>query len=132
MGTRSGTVFHTNASFLEALNTFNYPIVAAINTHVAHFERTWRASQHDGDIPAGFCLEAYHDIEGPYRLYQIRVGPKHGYRANILFLDRGSDAYWMYIFKKVKDRQPEDMKRARIHAQRLWNELQREEDHGKR
>lgn len=132
MSIRSGTVFYRDAGFTSALDKFDYSVVAAINAHIIHFERAWRASKHDGDIPAGFCLEAYHDIDGPYRLYQIRVGPKHGYRATIMFLDRGSDAYWMYVFKKVKDRQPEDMKRARMCAQQLWNELQRRNDHGTR
>jgi hypothetical protein len=49
-----------------------------------------------------------------------------------MFLDSSSDAYWIDIFKKVKDRQPEDMKRARLLAQRLWDELKRRNDHGTR
>jgi hypothetical protein len=40
-----------------------------------------------------------------------------------MFLDEGTDAYWVYAFKKGKDRQPEDMNRARVLAQRYWEKI---------
>ncbi len=116
---RSATVFRSVASFTSALNEFDMPVVASINAHLLHFERAWKASRHDGEIPTGFYFEAYADVDGPYRLCQIRVGPNHGFRALVMFLNNSPDAYWIYIFKKVKNRQPEDMKRARTLAQRL-------------
>lgn len=132
MNVRSETVFYRTIGFTDALSEFDSPVVAAVNAHIQHFERAWKASKHDGDIPKGFDLEFDKEAKGPYRLYQVRVGPKHGYRADVVFLDNGSDAYWVYTFKKVRDRQPEDMKRARIQAQRLWEELQGGNHHGTR
>jgi hypothetical protein len=126
---RSVTVFYSDDSFTDALNQLDVSVVAAVNVHLVRFENAWKASKHDGEIPAGFYLEAYHDVDGPYQLYQIRVGPRHGCRVVVMFLDGGSDAYWVHIFQKVKNRQPEDMKRAHLYAQRLWAKLQRRNDH---
>ncbi|HEY1352419.1 MAG TPA: hypothetical protein VGF67_22605 [Ktedonobacteraceae bacterium] len=130
MSTRNATLFYPNDTFIVALNQLDVPVAASVNAHLLHFENVWRASKHDGDIPAGFFLEIYHGVEEPYRLYQIRVGPGHSYRVVIMFLDRGAEAYWVHIFKKVKDRQPADMQRAHLHAQWLWDKLQRRNDHG--
>ncbi len=132
MGTRSNTVFRKLSGFTTALDAFDTSVAAAITAHILQFERAWKASRHDGELPTGFRFEAYLKVDAPYRLCQIRVGPKHGYRALVMFLDSSSDAYWIDIFKKVKDRQPEDMKRARLLAQRLWDELKRRNDHGTR
>jgi hypothetical protein len=129
---RSITIFYRDDCFTDALNQLDVSVVAAVNAHLIRFENVWKASKHNGDIPAGFYLEAYQDVDGLYQLYQIRVGPKHGCRVIIMFLDGGSDAYWVHIFKKVKDRQPEDMKRAHSYAQRLWEKLQRRNDYGTR
>jgi hypothetical protein len=129
---RSATAFRSVASFTLALNELDVPVVAAINAHILHFERAWKASRHDGEIPTGFVFEAYTDGDGPYRLCQIRVGPGHGFRAIVMFLDNSPDAYWLYIYKKARNRQPEDMKRARTLAQRLWDELEKRDKHGKR
>lgn len=132
MSIRNGTVFRTVKSFTNALNKFDGPVAATISAHISNFERAWKASKHDGEIPSGFCLEFDKDAKGPYRLYQVRVGPKHGYRADVVFLDSGSNAYWVYTFKKVRNRQPEDMQRARFYAQQLWEELQGGNNHGTR
>jgi hypothetical protein len=126
VGTRSNTVFRKLFGFTTAVDMFDMSVVAAINAHILQFERAWKASRHDGELPTGFRFEAYLKVDEPYRLCQIRVGPKHGYRALVMFLDRSSDAYWIYVFKKVKDRQPEDMNRARLLAQRFWHQLKEE------
>ena len=47
-------------------------------------------------------------------------GTPPGYRAWVMFLEESTNAYWVYAFKKVRDRQPEDMNRARMLAQRYW------------
>lgn len=132
MGSRSVTVFRRLASFTTILDKLDSSASAPIVAHIIQFERAWKASRHDGEIPSGFYFEAYLKVDDPYRLCQVRVGPKHGYRALVVFLDRSSDAYWIYIFKKVRDRQPEDMNRARVLAQRLWDELQRRNDDERR
>ena len=124
MGPRNTAVFYRIASFDNGLNTFDTRVVATIEAHIVHFERAWKASGHDGEIPSSFFFEAYLHVDEPYRLCQIRVGPKRGYRALIMFLNRSPNAFWIYVFKKVKNRQPEDMERARIIAQKLWNQLQ--------
>jgi hypothetical protein len=72
----------------------------------------------------GITLNPNTDVDGPYRLGQIRLGPNHGYRSLAMFLDKSSSAYWIYVYKKVRDRQPEDMERGRRIAQRLWNEIE--------
>lgn len=130
MGSRSATVFRRLASCTELLNSFDGPVVASIVAHMMQFERAWKASRHDGEIPSGFHFEAYLKISEPYRLCQIRIGPKHGYRALVMLLDESADACWIYLFKKVRDRQPEDMNRARMLAERYWNQLQRRDDDG--
>lgn len=130
MGSRNVTIFRRLANFSELLDRFEDSVVASIIAHIMQFERAWKVSRHDGEIPSGFHFEAYLKVNEPYRLCQIRVGPKHGYRALVMLLDGNSDAYWIYIFKKVKDRQPEDMSRARLLAERHWNELKRRDDNG--
>lgn len=132
MGTRSTTVFRKLSGFTAALDRFDMSVVAALTAHILQFERAWRASRHDGELPTGFHFEAYLKVDEPYRLCQIRVGPKHGYRALVMFPDKSSDAYWVHIFKKVKDRQPEDMKRARLLSQRLWDEIKGRNDYESR
>ena len=130
MGSRRETVFRRLASFTKSLDEFDTRVTAAITAHIIQFENAWKASRHDGEIPSGFCFEPYLKIDAPYRLCQIRVGPKRGYRALVMFLDRSSEAYWIYACKKVKDRQPDDMNRARILAERLWDELKRRGTNG--
>jgi hypothetical protein len=130
VGSRSATVFRRLASFTEQLDSFDSVVVASVVAHLLQFERAWKMSRHDGEIPSGFHFEAYLKVNEPYRLCQIRIGPKHGYRALVMLLNGKPDACWIYIFKKVKDRQPEDMNRARLLAERHWNELKRRDDDG--
>jgi len=126
VGSRSKTVFFQLANFEEKLNGFSGHIPKSIMAHIMRFQIAWCASRHDGDLPSGYCAEQdKEEVDGPYQLYQIRVGPNHGYRAWIMFLDESSEAYWVHIFKKVKDRQPEDMDRARVLARRHWNKIRR-------
>lgn len=126
MGSRSETVFFKLNSFTEIVDGYDKHVNRRITAHIIHFEIAWCASRHDGDLPSGYCTEQDKEVDGPYQLYQIRVGPGHSYRAWVMFLDRRSDAYWVYAFKKVKDRQPEDMNRARVLAQRHWEKTRRE------
>ena len=125
MGARSGTVFYQLRSFIKAIGGFDKGVSRIINDHTDKFEIAWCASQHDGELPSGYCVEQDKKVDGPYQLYQIRVGPRRGYRAWIMFLDNSPDAYWIYAFKKEKDRQPEDMERARVLAQRYWEQIRR-------
>jgi hypothetical protein len=79
-------------------------------------------------VSYGYCVEQDKKVGGPYQLYQIRVGPGRGYRVWVMFLDNSPDAYWIYAFKKEKDRQPEDMERARVLAQKYWEQIRRGSD----
>ena len=126
VSSRSETVFFKLLSYNEAVDGFDGRVIKAITAHIVHFEIAWCASRHDGDLPSGYCTEQDKDVDGPYQLYQIRVGPKRGYRAWVMFLDGCSDAYWVYAFKKGKDRQPEDMKHAREITRRHWEKIRRE------
>lgn len=132
MSLRSATVFSTIESFTLALNEFDVSVVASINAHIVLFEKAWKGSKHDGEILSGFEFEAYTGVSGPYRLCQIRVGPGRGFRALVMFPNDSSEAYWIYIYKKVRNRQPDDMDRARTLAQRLWDKLQKRGTHGTR
>ena len=124
MGKRSDAVFSTLRSFTEVIDGFDKRVSNLINVHIIHFQVAWRASRHDGELPASCCIEQDKKaVDGPYQLYQIRVGPGRGYRAWVMFLDNGPDAYWIYAFKKEKDRQPEDMERARTIAQKYWEQI---------
>jgi hypothetical protein len=120
MGTRSKTAFYPLKSFTEVIDRFDTRVGKAITDHINYFQSAWKASRHDGELPSGYCVEQDKEVDGPYRLYQIRVGPGRGYRAWIMFLNNSPDAYWIYAFKKTKDKQPEDMERARVLAQRYW------------
>jgi len=127
MGARSGTIFYQLRSFTEVVDGFDKRVSRTINVHIIHFQVAWKASRHDGELPSSCSVEQDKEaVDGPYRLYQIRVGPGRGYRAWVMFLDDNPDAYWIYAFKKEKDRQPEDMERARTIAQRYWEQIRRE------
>lgn len=126
MGSRSETVFSKLTSFTEIVDGYDSRVNRAITAHIIHFEIAWCASRHDGDLPSGYRTEQDKEVNSSYQLYQIRVGPGRSYRAWVMFPDGCSDAYWVYAFKKVKDRQPEDMKRARVIAQRYWEKIRRE------
>jgi hypothetical protein len=127
MGARSETVFSRLSSFTEVVDGFDKSVKNAITAHIIHFEIAWCASKHDGELPSGYHAEQDKEVVGPYQLYQIRVGPgrTRGYRAWVMFLDGSPDAYWVYAFKKGKGRQPEDMERARVLAQRHWEKIRR-------
>lgn len=125
MGSRSLIVSFRADSFTEIVERFDKRVNQAINAHAAHFEKAWRASRHDGELPDGFEMEQDTEIVGPFQLYQIRVGPGRGYRADVMFLHESPEAYWVYAFKKGKRRQPEDMERARVLAQRQWEKIKR-------
>lgn len=125
MSSRSKTVFFKLISFTEIVDGYDKHVNSRITAHLNHFEIAWCASRHDGDLPSGFHAEQDKEVVGPFQLYQIRVGPGNpsGYRAWVMFLDKSTDAYWVYAFKKGKDRQPEDMNRARVLAQRYWEKI---------
>jgi hypothetical protein len=128
VGSRSKTVFFKLISFTEIVNGYDKQVNRRITAHINHFEIAWCNSRHDGDLPSGFHAEQDKEVVGPFQLYQIRVGPGNppGYRAWVMFLDENTDAYWVYAFKKEKGRQPEDMDRARVLAQRHWEKIRRE------
>jgi len=125
MGTRSETIFSKLSIFIEIVDGYDKPVNRRITAHINRFEIAWCASRHDGNLPSGFCAEQDKEVVGPFQLYQIRVGPGNppGYRAWVMFLDEGTDAYWIYAFKKSKGRQPEDMERARVLALRHWEKI---------
>ena len=125
MGSRSKTVFFKLKSFIEIVDRYDKHVNRRIIAHINHFEIAWCASRHDGDLPSGFHAEQDKEVVGPFQLYQIRVGSGNprGYRAWVMFLDASTDAYWVYVFKKGKDRQPENMNRARVIAQRYWEKI---------
>ncbi len=125
MGARSETVFYQLRSFIKVVDGFDKSVNKMITAHIIHFQVAWKASRHDGELPSSCCVEQNKKVDGPYQLYQIRVGPGRGYRAWVMFLDNSPDAYWIYVFKKTKDRQPEDMERARVLAQRYWEQIRR-------
>lgn len=123
MNSRNATVFFNLSIFNKVVNGFGTSISSIILAHIQRFEIAWRASKHDGDLPAGFRTEQDKEkVYGLYQLYQIRVGPGHGYRAWVMFLENEPKAYWVYAFKKGKDRQPDDMERARTFARRYWEQ----------
>lgn len=121
MTPRNGTKFSTRPTFTEVIDTYDISVAAAIVVHLQYFENAWRASRHDGELPNSFHFEAYTDVDGQYRLGQIRVGANHSYRVLAMFLNERSQAYWIYAYKKVKQRQQKDMERSRLIAQQLWN-----------
>jgi hypothetical protein len=130
VGTRSDTVFSKLSIFIEIVDGYDKHVNRRITAHINRFEIAWCASRHDGDLPSGFRAEQDKEVVGPFQLYQIRVGPGNppDYRAWVMFLDEGIDAYWVYVFKKGKGRQPEDMERARVLALRHWEKIRRGTD----
>jgi len=130
VGSRNKTVFSKIASFTEDLNGFDQHVSARISAHINHFEIAWRGSRHDGELPSGYHTEQDKEVVGPFLLYQIRVGPGKtpGYRAWVMFLDKSVNACWVYVFKKGKGRQPEDMRHARERALRHWEMVQKDKE----
>lgn len=124
VSSRSNTKFEQIRIFKKLLSEYDGLIKKRITAHIIQFEIAWCASNDDGELPSRYYFESYTDVDGPYRLGQIRLGPNHGYRSLAMFLDKSSSAYWIYVYKKVRDRQPEDMERGRRIAQRLWNEIE--------
>ena len=125
MGSRSKTVFFKLTCFTEIVDGYDKLVNSRITAHLNHFEIAWCASRHDGDLPSGFHAEQDKEVVGPFQLYQIRVGPGNprSYRAWVMFLGESIDAYWVYAFKKGKNRQPEDMNCARVLAQQYWERI---------
>jgi hypothetical protein len=126
VNSRNITVFFNLSIFNETVDGLGKSVSIPLTAHIHRFEMAWRNSRHDGDIPSGYHTEQdKEEVSGSYHLYQIRVGPKHGYRAWVMILDSRPEAYWVHAYKKGKDRQPEDMERARILAQRHWEKIRR-------
>src|SRR2546428_9345359 len=98
VSSRSETVFFKLVGFIEIVDGYDKHVSRRITAHINHFEIAWCASRHDGDLPSGFHAEQDKEMIGPFQLYQIRVGPGNppSYRAWVMFLNEGTDAYWVY------------------------------------
>lgn len=132
VNSRNSTKFSKTPTFIEIIDEYDNRVNATIVAHIMRFEVAWRNSKPDGDLPSGYCFELYSsEVDDQYRLGQIRLGPNHGYRAVAMFLNGYPEAYWEYAYKKVRDRQPQDMNRARDLARAHWDTMKRGNDESK-
>ncbi|MGH2496708.1 MAG: hypothetical protein ACRDIV_18560 [Ktedonobacteraceae bacterium] len=119
MGSRSDTRFYKISGFIKAIQDLGVPS-AMITEHIAKFERAWCESRMDGDVPSRYHFEHYKKVTDPYRLCHVRVGPNNNYRAVVMFPDGRANAYWIYVYKKEGNREPQEMELARKRAKQFW------------
>jgi hypothetical protein len=119
---RSETKFSPTPGFKAIVDALSGRDNKEVTSHILRFERAWRNSRSDGELPFRYHFEHYKDVDGPYRLCHIRAGPNNNYRVIVMFLDGHPKAYWIYLFKKGSRESPE-MKHARVLAKEFWDEV---------
>lgn len=75
----------------------------------------------DSDLPAGYNFKQYKTPNEPYRLCQIYLG--RDYRAVVMFPHGRSEAYWIHVFKKEGQREPQEIELAKSRAKANWNAI---------
>lgn len=126
MQNRSKTTFFVERRFKRIILDFGPDDAAKIMTDSLLFEGFWHKSIVDDDIPPRYKLKVYKSrAHLPYKLYQIYVGPNRknlGYRVAVTFYNEALNACWIYAFKKEKQNESEEVKKAIKRAESYWSE----------
>ena len=123
MSSRSETKFLSYYRFDEALEDLGSPANLRIADHILRFQRAWRQSRTDSELNGSFKFKHYDDVDGPYRLCQIYVGPNSDFRAAVMFPQGKAATYWVYVFKKQRGNDRAQVKRAKLFAKDCWNTI---------
>src|SRR5207247_2318545 len=88
---------------VDKLRSVSMEIVADIG----EFQRAYKHSDVDSELPKRFHFTHLETIAGCYSLHEIYVGPKGGYRAVVMFLHirvgGKLQAIWVFAFKKQRN-----------------------------
>lgn len=128
MSSRGETKFFNHERFNKALEEIGRPANVRIAEHILRFQRAWVQSNTDSDLNASFKFKQYDDVDGPYRLCQIYVGPNSDYRAVVMFPQGRLAAYWVYAFKKQRGNDRQQVSRAKLAAVACWNTIKGAKD----
>lgn len=120
---RSETDFQRTSSFDQSLE--GLPRVAIL-ARVGHFEHCWKGSRSIADMPRGFDYKSIYLEKGKYLVSQFDAGRDH--RVCVVFLQIGSQAYYVHAFRKTKQRNQAHITAAKALAKDLWEALKKEED----
>lgn len=121
MGSRNQTKFFWEVGFKDIYISLNSVPRARVLSHAQRFERAWRGSIIDHDIPSSFDFTPY-PINEPYRLVEIHLG--YDYRAFVMFPNGRLEAYWIHLFKKTGQKvPPKEINLAKSRAQDCWNRI---------
>lgn len=120
MGSRSNFEFRKEKRFdksVRSLGLVNYPLIIA---DVSVFEREYRVSNLDEELPTWYDFKHIGGERGSYTLRQIRLGPNKDYRATLMFPNGRPYAYWITAFKKGKQNERQEIELAKSRAKDLW------------
>ncbi|HLG61657.1 MAG TPA: hypothetical protein VKY19_06975 [Ktedonosporobacter sp.] len=111
----------------KVVNDFGPGDAAIILNNLNSFEQAWKKSITDDDLPSRYKFKQYKGIKRPYKLYQIYVGPNRknlSYRAVIMFYCEFTRACWIYVFKKERMSERQEVELAETRAESYWNIVQ--------
>lgn len=124
---RSETQFLLEPKLKKVVNDFGPGDAAIILNNLSSFEQAWKKSITDDDLPSRYKFKQYKGIKRPYKLYQIYVGPNRknlSYRAVIMFYCEFTKACWIYIFKKERMSERQEVDLAIMRAESYWSTVQ--------
>jgi len=101
-----------------------------ITADIMRFQRAYKQSNVNSDLPKGFNLTQLENVAGRYNLYEIYVGPNDNFRA-IVMLPHGRIrgrllAFWVFAFKKQRNIDRPMIERAKAIAHECWNSIEGE------
>lgn len=129
LSSRSETEFKIYPGFEKAIDELGMTNSLQVTQDIIRFQRAYKQSNTDGDIPHGFEYKMIEKVLGLYSLHQIYVGPNNNFRALVMFpkgrIHGQLLAYWVYAFKKQRDNDRKKIKRAKAIARECWNSIER-------
>lgn len=121
---RSQTTFERTKQFDKSVAGLGPQNEARALATAQQFQREWKASKTNNDLPPGFNFKQLEAKPGQYRVCQIYAGSD--YRLAITFLIGQGRAYWLHAWKKTRMNNRTETELAQARAKSLWDELQRE------
>jgi len=118
---RSQTRFRRTSRYDESLAAIQPPKHGVVVAHVQTFERAWKASRINADIPNSYEFKEIQTKPGAYTLYQIYV--TSDFRAIMMFPRNTNNGYWIHVWKKSRQNDRAEVNRAEQFAARLWETM---------
>lgn len=87
---------------------------------VNRFSQRWKESASSGNLLSSFRFKSLGSQRGRYTLYQFDA--TRGFRVAFMRLDGDNDVYLIDCWKKTKQNNAVEVKRAKDRAQRFWQE----------